>query len=305
MVREINIQNKQIVCFGEVLWDVLPNISLPGGAPMNVAIRLSSFGVKTYIISRIGKDTLGYRIEDYIGEMGVDKTLLQKDDQLETGKVNVKLDSDGIASYDIVYPSAWDNIELTNKAIDVCKQADMLVFGSLACRDAVSKETLTELLKMSKYKVFDVNLRPPHYNIDWVLELMSIADLVKLNNEELVEITKAVGQSFDSIHEAFHFLSNYIGINNMCVTKGAKGAIWFTNGHVYEHDGYQVDIQDTVGAGDSFLATLLFEQLKGIKPEDCILKASAVGALVATKDGANANITKDEINRLILNRMKI
>ncbi len=144
---------KQITCFGEILWDVLPTGKVVGGAPMNVAIRLQSLGMDTQIISKIGEDGLGAELENIFEQKEIDINLIQKDIKYSTGKVLVHIDNQGKASYDIVYPSAWDYIQLNAENKKAVQNSSVFVFGSLACRSEVSKNTLFELLEMAQFKV--------------------------------------------------------------------------------------------------------------------------------------------------------
>ena len=121
---------KNVVCFGEVLWDIFPAQTVAGGAPMNVAIRLQALGIPARIISRIGKDNLGDDLLSNIQSKNVDTSLVQKDELMPTGEVLVKLDENGIATYNIVYPSAWDKIELSEENVHAVKTSDAFVFGS-------------------------------------------------------------------------------------------------------------------------------------------------------------------------------
>ena len=178
----------QITCFGEVLWDIFSTYKKVGGAPLNVANRLTSYGNKVSIISRIGSDDLGVSLIQYLKSNNLNCENIQLDHVLETGKVEVTLNRLGSASYDIRFPCAWDNIELTDSAIRVTKSSDAFVYGSLAGRDSTSLITLLHLLEMAPYKVFDVNLRSPHYSKETLIKLMDYADLIKFNDEELIEI---------------------------------------------------------------------------------------------------------------------
>jgi len=149
--------------FGEVLWDEFPDHKKIGGAPLNVAIRLQSFNNKTALISRIGTDENGEEIVAYCNEKGVLVENIQIDETLKTGIVKVMLNEKGSASYDIKFPSAWDNIQLTESAKNSTQSADAFVYGSLVARNDDSRNTLYELLKVTKYKIFDINLRTPYY----------------------------------------------------------------------------------------------------------------------------------------------
>lgn len=290
---------KKIVCFGEVLWDVLPTESIAGGAPMNVSIRLQSLGINTKMISKIGNDELGSKLLEIIKSKNVDTSLIQIDRTHSTGEVLVKLDEKGSATYTIVYPTAWDNILLNEDNIKAVKEADAIVYGSLACRDMISRNTLLTLLKEAKYKVFDVNIRPPFYSFDFLKEMMTLADFVKLNDDELFEIARAFGSDNDSVNDAILFLSNLTNTKTICVTKGKDGAVLYIDNQFYTNDGFEVSVVDTIGAGDSFLAALLSKVLYTDDYDKAVEFGCAVGALVAGSKGANPEITDDAIETFL------
>ncbi|ALJ04258.1 carbohydrate kinase [Pseudalgibacter alginicilyticus] len=290
---------KNIVCFGEVLWDVFPTHKKIGGAPLNVAIRLQSLGNHVSMISSIGKDENGYKIVEFIKEKGIYVESIQVDENLKTGKVKVVLDDTGSASYTINSPRAWDNIQVTETAIKTLQQADALVFGSLVTRNEVSKNTLYTLLKLAKYKIFDVNLRAPFYTIDILTHLMNEADFIKFNDEEIIEIANKLGCKTLSLEENIKFIAIQTNTNTICVTKGSDGAVLYYNNIFYSNSGYKIKVVDTVGAGDSFLASLISKLLNETPPQDAINFACAVGALVAGNEGANPNIEPEAIQKMI------
>ncbi len=289
----------QITCFGEVLWDIFPTNKKVGGAPLNVANRLRSYGNKVSIISRIGSDELGVSLIRYLKNNNLNCENIQKDHVLETGQVEVTLNRLGSASYDIRFPCAWDHIELTDSAIKVSKSSDAFVYGSLAGRNSTSLTTLLHLLEMAPYKVFDVNLRAPHYSKETLIKLMEYADLIKFNDEELIEISGYLGSKHTTIEENITFVSKITNTKNICVTKGKLGAVLFYNNSFFNNKGYPVEVVDTVGAGDSFLATLLHFLLNGESPQNAINYASAMGALVAGSEGANPEISLTDIFEFI------
>ena len=284
-----------ITCFGEVLWDVFPTHKKIGGAPLNVALRLNSFKNNTYIISSVGDDDDGKEVLQYIRDHGMITSSIQVDKMHKTGCVNVTLNNKGSATYEIEYPVAWDNIKATEEAIDMVRSSDALIFGSLACRDEVSKSSLLTLLPYAKMKVFDVNLRPPFYAMELLLDLMSKASFIKLNDEELIEICNALKVDNSAMEEQIKFLSTYTNTDQICVTLGKHGALLLYDGQIFRNKGYKVKVADTVGAGDSFLATLISNLLNKKEPAKALDIAAAVGAMVAGKEGANPIITKPEI----------
>ncbi|AOW16490.1 carbohydrate kinase [Polaribacter vadi] len=289
----------QITCFGEVLMDVFPTHKKIGGAPLNVAVRLQSFGNAIAIISSVGADKKGKKIVDFIQKNNLNCEGLQVDEQLKTGNVKVSLNSKGSASYEIKFPRAWDQIQLTEKAKNITKEADAFVFGSLVARNEVSRNTLYELLKIANYKIFDVNLRPPYYTIEILSYLMNQANFIKFNDEEIFEIAKALNFESTSLEENIQFIAATTQTKSICVTKGKHGAILYYHDAFYYNKGYHIKVVDTVGAGDSFLASLITKLLKKESPQKALDFACAVGALVAGSEGANPAIKVEDVNKFL------
>ena len=286
----------QVICFGEILWDVFSHKRIIGGAPLNVALRLHSFDATVAIISRIGADELGGEITQYLTEKGMFKEFIQIDNELPTGAVTVRLNESGSASYEILKPVAWDAIQVSPSLIQGVKEAPFFLFGSLATRGGANRDTLRQLLPVANTKIFDVNLRAPHYHISLVYELMQQADFIKLNDEELLEVSNALGCQEDDMKGQIEWLVKITNVSSVCVTKGAAGALLLHEGKFYEHGGFKVEVVDTVGAGDSFLATLIhYLFLKQDRPEKALMTACAVGAIVASKEGANCLVSDKEL----------
>jgi len=287
------------VCFGEILHDVFPDMERIGGAPLNVANRLASMGVDTEIISRIGVDNRGEELLAYLRANNVETGNILKDEQHPSGMVRVSLSPTGSATYEIHHPSAWDRIELTENMITSVKNSDAFIFGSLVCRDEVSRNTLFELIPKAKYRVLDFNLRSPHYNRELLLELMQHAEFIKFNDDELFEIAEMMGSPYNSLEQNLLFIAVKSNAKQICVTKGSHGAVLMHEKKLYYNSGYKVRVQDTVGAGDSFLGTLLAKLLQGEEPQKSLDMACAVGALVAGKEGANPAISPELLNTFI------
>ncbi len=291
--------DKSVSCFGEVLWDIFPEHENIGGAPLNVALRIHSFGIPINFISKIGKDTHGDGILNYLKDSGIDPKNIQTDTQLPTGIVQVALDEQGSATYEIVHPVAWDAIELKQNDITAIKNSNVFVFGSLVCRDQRSKLTLFSLLKEANIKVFDVNLRPPFYSLELLEDLMLQSDFIKCNDEELDEICTHFQIPSNDRKKQIEELAHRTKSTQVCVTLGAQGALLYIEGAFYHHSGYSVVVKDTVGAGDSFLGTLISKLLiEQRAPSEALSYACAMGALVASKEGANPTISSSEIEAL-------
>ena len=287
------------VAYGEVLWDVFDDKKKIGGAPLNVALRMKTLGCEVAMISCVGNDEDGKAILNHVKQLGLQTDAIMQSETFPTGLVKVTLDERGSATYEINYPSAWDKIVLNNQAETLVINADVLIYGSLVCRDKVSRDSLEDLLQMNIYKVFDVNLRKPHYTYEVLERLMLSADFIKFNDEEILEIAKALQSSFESIEENIHFIAELTHTKAICVTRGKHGALLFWKGQLYENEGYPVKVADTVGAGDSFLASLITYLLTDKDPQTSIDFACAVGALVAESSGANPEISFSRIENMI------
>jgi fructokinase len=291
-----------IVCFGEVLWDVFPDYERIGGAPLNVALRLNSFSNAVTMISSVGNDYRGKALLKHIETKGLNLSHIQINNNNKTSEVKVILDKSASASYTIEFPCAWDFIIINNTLLNTVKIADAFIFGSLIARHNISYKTLLSLLAVAKFKIFDVNLRPPHYNINVLLELMNKADLIKFNDEELFEINKELRFISQDLKKNIEFISKKTNTKTICVTLGGEGAVLLKEGVYYYNNGYKVNVKDTVGAGDSFLASLSHKLLNDESPQEAINFACAVGALVASSVGANPIITNNSIKSLIENK---
>jgi len=295
--------NKKInaVSFGEVLFDVFGEEKKIGGAPLNLALRTASFGFPVAMISAVGNDEDGAVICDYIKKNKVNTEGIVTTSEYDTGIVQVKLNERGSASYDIKFPSAWDYIQANEKTKEIVKNADIFFYGSLACRNDISKKTLFSLLEsnQSMFKVFDVNLRKPFYNIELLESLMMKADFIKFNDEEILEIAAGLGFKSDHLEDNVRFIAQSTKTPSICVTLGKHGSILLWDGKIYSHPGCPVKVSDTVGAGDSFLASLISKLLSNKDPDEAMDFASAVGAIVASKPGANPVITPSDIESFL------
>ncbi|MFV8225631.1 carbohydrate kinase family protein [Christiangramia aquimixticola] len=287
------------VCFGEILFDVFPDRERIGGAPLNVASRLSSLGVETEMISSIGEDARGENLLNYLASKNIATGNIIKDTQRPTGLVKVNLSESGSATYEIRYPVAWDRIEYTDRMADAVKASDAFIFGSLVCRDEVSRNTLFQLIPKAKFRVLDCNLRAPHYSDDLLIELMKHAEFIKFNDDELFEIAQMMGSEYNSLEQNLLFMAVKTKADTICVTKGNHGAVLLHDKKMYYNSGYRIKVKDTVGAGDSFLGTLLAKLLQGEKPQVSLDTACAMGALVAAKEGANPDISTELLSRFM------
>lgn len=288
----------QVVCYGEVLWDLLPTKALPGGAPMNVAYHLKKLGSSPLMISKIGTDDYGKGLVDMLANAGISTDFLQVDYTYPTGLVYAKPNEYNEVVYDIVFPSAWDFIEWQDDFSTLLAEAEFFVYGSLTSRNKVSRDTLNRLLEEARTKVLDINLRPPHFNRDNVEYLLKKADILKMNIAELELITGWFSH-YPSTEERVRLIQDRFQINTIIVTMGGEGALVNDNGSVHRHNGYSVTVADTIGSGDSFLAGFLHQRLNGASVDEALDFASGIGAFIATQHGACPDYQIAQISALI------
>jgi fructokinase len=298
----MEINNKEILCIGEVLWDRLPSGAKPGGAPMNVALHLNAIGLDATIASSVGNDEPGKELKTFLEDSGMSTSFIQTNDNLPTSEVLVHLDENNNASYEICEPVAWDCIRLTDSLMKKAKKAGLLIYGSLASRDPLTRETLLRLLDYDGVKLIDVNFRKPYDSQEVVEQLLKKSDIVKLNDDELSVFAKWHNLSIANEHSLVEWFVTHYNIELLCVTKGEKGALLYCNGKFYEHPGFKVNAVDTVGAGDAFLAGLIASLLNKKDPADALAFACATGAFVASKAGATPKYDMTEIESILINK---
>jgi fructokinase len=288
----------QVVCFGEILWDILPSAALPGGAPMNVAYHLKKLGVHPALITRIGRDDYGKRLVDMLSGAGLATSYVQEDQEHATGLVYAKPDEYNEVHYDIVFPSAWDFIEWRDEYSHLVKEADYFIYGSLASRNKISSDTLYRLLEIARTKVLDINLRSPHFSRSGVEYLLEKADVLKMNSAELELIASWFG-SYNSTEDGIKLIQDRFLIDTVIVTMGSEGALVKGNGMLHRHPGFTVRVADTIGSGDAFLAGFIYQKLQGASVEKALEFASGIGAFIATQQGACPSYELPLITKLI------
>lgn len=290
--------SKRVLCFGEALWDFTPTGKLPGGAPMNVALRLALLGVDTQFLSRVGNDELGSELVRYMAEQGLNTDYVQVDEHQPTGSVNADVSDRHSIRYEIVAPAAWDYIDAMAFMEAAGSPADVVVFGSLAARHDVSLKSLLHILERTRLKVFDVNLRPPFDQRETVERLLHESDWVKLNENELDAISKWIGVD-DTGDDALALIAAHYALEIVCLTRGASGATVLHGDALLRQAAFDVQVIDTIGCGDAFLGTWLAHMLDGDEPRNALRMACAAGAMAASRAGANPPVTVEMMFELL------
>ena len=279
---------KRVVGLGEVLWDILPERTCLGGAPANFAYITTLMGDQGIVASRVGVDSQGVEALRRMKELGLVIRHVQTDRKRPTGTVNVQLDAQGQARFEIAQPVAWDFFEWTEDWQRLAQDTDAVCFGSLAQRSEESGTTIRRFLRatsQSTVKVFDVNLRQSYYSQKVLAESMRLADIVKLNDEELPKIISLSGFPREDEKSSARRLMDAYELKLVCVTRGARGSL-LVRGETSEHPGFRVKVADTVGSGDAFTAGLVHEYLRAAPLDRMNDVANRVGAWVASEVGA-------------------
>ncbi|WP_159520426.1 carbohydrate kinase family protein [Sunxiuqinia indica] len=300
----MKINNKQILCIGEILWDRLPSGAKPGGAPMNVALHMNAIGQCAAISSRIGNDGAGKELTTFIERSGLRTEYIQVDEKLPTSEVLVHLDANNNATYKICEPVAWDNLQLTDSLQSKAKECGLLVYGSLASRNEQTRNTLVKLLEGDAIKLIDVNLRKPYDRREIVEPLLHKSDIIKLNDDELRVFAGWHNKHNMTEKKMVQWLSEHYDADLVCVTKGKNGAALYCEGNFYEHPGFKINAVDTVGAGDAFLAGLVSAMFENKSYEDALALACATGAFVASKAGATPKYDMQEIKQILMSNLE-
>jgi fructokinase len=284
-----------VVCFGEILWDVLPDQSMPGGAPMNVAYHLNNLGIDTNLISCVGDDEKGKELLSILERWSLSTKYCQVDKNYKTSEVVATEGDNHEMKYEILHPVAWDFIRYNNNLKSLVEKADAFVFGSLVTRSIISQKTLLLLLESAKYTVFDINIRSPHYSTITIKQLLKKTNLLKLNDNELVDVGKFYNKNVETPQDAVRMLQNDFGIKEIIVTSGSRGSTYITPNDTISQIAYSVKVADTIGSGDSFLAGFLSKKLKGETAEAALSFAATLASFVTSHHGACPAYTIDEL----------
>jgi fructokinase len=273
------------IAYGEVLWDVYPDKSVIGGAPLNFAVHLSLLGENVFLITGIGHDKLGEKTLECIKSYGINTDYISVNNK-STGECRVTLDESGVPTYRIMTDSAYDNIKLDSETVAKLGQikADLFYFNTLAQRSPVSRETLKMLLNVidAKTVMCDLNIRQNCYDKDSVELCLSHADVVKLSSEEahfLTDIGAVEGGEniFDNIHR------QYPNISLLVYTMGGDGSMVYdyVNGKTYcSGKPENVKVVSTVGAGDCYGASFIKKYLDGCGIDEAISFAAHRSSIV-------------------------
>ena len=295
-------EKNTVVGLGELLWDLFPSGKLLGGAPANFAYIASLLGDEGIPASRLGDDPLGREAIDRLGQLGLSTEFLQKDADHPTGTVNVQVDGSGQPCFEIAQPVAWDFLDWTPQWQRLAQQTHAVCFSTLAQRSALSRATMRSFLvgmRPAALRVCDINLRQSFFTAQVVADSMKLANIVKLNHEELPRVMLLLQLEDGGEHASARRLLSTYDLKLVCITRGNHGSLLVAGKEQTEHPGFKVNVADTVGAGDAFTAALVHGYLQRAPLAQVNETANRVGAWVASQSGATP-VPKDGDLRLSL-----
>ena len=294
--------NEIIVGMGEALWDCLPEGKKIGGAPANFAYHVSQFGFDSRVVSAVGQDANGEEILDVFQQRKLKSVIEQV--PYPTGTVQVTLDAVGVPQYEIKEGGAWDNIPFTDELRNLALRTRAVCFGSLAQRSVVSRNTINRFLDTmpdieGQLKIFDINLRQNFYTKEVLCESMQRCNILKINDEELVTISRIFGYPGIDLQDKCWILLAKYNLKMLILTCGTNGSYVFTPGEVSFQETPKVPVADTVGAGDSFTAAFTASILSGMSVPEAHKLAVEVSAYVCTQSGAMPELPAALKNRIV------
>ena len=285
-----------VVGLGEALWDVLPEGKKLGGAPANFAFHAAQFGRRAIAVSAVGEDNLGTETLEEFKKKNLN--VLMPRVPYATGTVQVTVDEQGIPTYDIKENVAWDNIPFTPEIEAVAKNCEAVCWGSLAQRNVVSRQTIQKFLDAmpsdgKRLRIFDINLRQNFYTPEVIQDSLQRCNILKINDEELVTISRLFGYPGLDIRNKCWLLLGKYNLRMLVLTCGVNGSYVFTPGHVSYQPTPKVEVADTVGAGDSFTGSFCASLLRGRSVAEAHEIAVRVSAYVCTQKGAMPRLPEE------------
>jgi fructokinase len=284
-----------IIGIGEVLWDFLPTGKQLGGAPANFAYTSKQLGNDGIILSRIGKDNFGKEILQQLKNKNLSTDLIQLDKEKQTGVVNVTLEN-GQPNYEIVENAAWNFLQLSEDWREIARNADAVCFGSLAQRNEISRKTILGFVELVKgLRIFDVNIRQKYFSREILQESIQLANVVKLNHEELPIITEILKIRAATVQKCLEKIIKEFDLKLICLTRGSNGSLLVTKDAISEHKGFKIEVADAIGAGDAFTAAMTHGILRNWELDKISGFANRVGAVVASRMGAMPDFSEFEL----------
>jgi fructokinase len=286
-----------VVGLGEILWDVFPEGKQLGGAPLNFSHHCAQLGAEAYPVSAVGPDADGAEIRQILAAKNLPDLHVQTDPAHPTGRVNVTL-KDGKPTYEILRDVAWDYIRFDENLRNLAARADAACFGSLAQRNSASREAIhafLDAMRPDSLRIFDINLRQDFYSREIIESSLRRANILKLSDEELPVLAAMFDLPGDASAQ-LHRLRELFDLRLVAYTRGGSGSLLLTATESSDHLGLPTEVLDTVGAGDSFTATLCTGLLQNLPLAEINIRANRVAAFVCSQSGATPTLPRHITN---------
>ncbi len=290
-----------LIGIGEILWDQLPTGRKLGGAPANFAYHVQALGSHATVVSAVGNDEAGNDILKAMEDIGINRKFVALDSQHPTGIVTVGIDSQGGPTYSIRENAAWDFIPFHPEMETLAGTAEVVCFGSLCQRSSESRTTIQKFLGATRKgckRIFDINLRQSYYSRSVLKESLQLANILKINNDELHILAKMLdlrGIASSQITQLFRMFP----LELIALTRGEQGAVVYTPSAISECGGFPVAVVDTVGAGDAYTAALALGLLAGASLDDINRRACFLAAFVCSQQGATPKLPTELASKLL------
>jgi fructokinase len=281
------MKHPTILSLGEVLWDLFPDGERFGGAPANFACHAAVQDADVTMLSAVGDDQYGRDAIRFLSAYGIDVSLMQVISETPTGTVGVEVDADGKPTFVIHQGSAWDNLTWNDAIASRIATVDAVYFGTLGQRDPVSRATIRQAVETAALagipRILDVNLRTPFFDAEMIRNSVQLASILKLSDDELVELCSACNISkTDQPEGDLRGLLEFGNLDMVILTCGKAGAVLVTPDDTVTQNGLSTNVIDTVGAGDSFTAAFLVGELRGDPHDQNLRKSCEVAPATST-----------------------
>ena len=282
---------KRILSIGEIIWDVFPDKSVIGGAPLNFAAHCALCGAESALLSAVGNDQLGKDALAALKKFGVSDQYVKYASE-PTGQCIGTLDQNAMPSYNVLQNVAYDNITVSDVDIESINKDgyDALYFGTLIQRDPVSRATVKTVVEKCSFEhiICDVNLRPDCFDVESVGLCLSSATVLKVSDEEEPTLRALNGYlpKSDSPEDIAKALcGKYKNLKTVIITRGKNGSFAYdaVTERMYEQSAVGGNVISTVGAGDSFAAAWVVNYLQGKPIEFCMEKAAERSGFVVSR----------------------
>ncbi len=308
-----------IVGLGEALYDIFPDHTVLGGAPLNVACHahqcIQGINGQGVVVSRVGQDDLGNQMLADLQSRGMTTEFVQTDPDRSTGRVYVEVSSTGQPEYEIVRDVAWDWLQFDPDIESLAGRCQAVCFGTLAQRVGEARSSIYRFLTEARraVRLFDVNLRQDFYNQQIIRRSCELANALKLNEDELPIVANELGiylpepEGDEPVDQdarttkVIAKLRKKYDLRVVALTRGEQGTKLFTEDGDFDVEPVKYDGEDNadaVGAGDACSAGLLVGMIKRWPWQRTLELANHMGAFVASKPGATPNLP-DEILAMV------